>query len=189
MLHNEYFLNRQVQVALYALQRQYGGTITVFHILSQETNTKTGEPSVRYRATRINRAIILPVRISREVERTISIISANKQLVTGGGYDSGKRTFIINRRDAPTLVLEKDDFFVYKGCKYAFDAIDDYEFASAYSVVAKRLTGETFDDTTLVQHLDADDSVELVGSADQLRVLTGEAGDALNLASDSLAEV
>jgi len=55
--------------------------------------------------------------------------------------------------------------------------------------VAKRLTGETFDDTTLIQHLDADDSVELVGSTDQFRVLTGEAGDALNLASDSLAEV
>lgn len=168
MLHNEYFLNRQVQTALYTLQRQYGGTIVVFHMLSRETNPKTGEPTVRYRATRINRAIILPVRINRTVERNISIISANKQMVMGGGYDSSKRTFVINRRDMPAP-LEKDDFIVYKSAKYAVEMIDDYEFASAYSVVAKRLLGETYDDTVLAQHLDGSDSVELVDEAGQLR--------------------
>lgn len=161
MMQNEYFLNRQVQMALYALKRQYGGAVTVFHILSATTDPRTGEPSAQYRAWRFGRVVVLPARISRDIERNISIISANKQMVMGGGYDSGKRTFIFDRRDAPNLALAKDDFLVYGGNKYAIETLDEYEFSSAYVVVAKRLVGETFDDSTVAQYLSAEDTVEL----------------------------
>jgi len=187
--HNQYFLNRQMQVALYSLKRQYGGTITVFHVLSRDTDAKTGESTARCLAKRVKRAIILPARINREAERTISLISANKQVVMGGWYDSGKRTFIIDRRDTGQLTLEKDDFLVYDGCKYAVETIDDYEFASAYSVIAKKLIGETFDDSTLIQYLDGADSVDLEEIARPLRVLTCVEADTLNLTSDSQGEV
>lgn len=185
---HEYFLNRQMQTVLYSLKRQYGGPITVFHVLSRETDTKTGEPSACYLATRIPRAVILPARISRDVERSISLISANKQMVAGGWFDSGKRTFILDRRDT-ALTVEKDDFLVYGGCKYAVDTIDEYEFASAYSIVAKKLLGETFDDSMLIQHLNADNSVELEDVGGQFRVLTRSETDTLTLESVSGGEV
>jgi hypothetical protein len=186
--HHEYFLNRQIQTVLYTLKRQYGGPITVFHVLSRETDTKTGEPAARYRATRISRAIVLPARISRDVERSISLISANKQMVMGGWFDSGKRLFILDRRDT-ALTVEKDDFLVYDGCKYAVDTIDEYEFASAYSVVAKKLLGETFDDSVLIQHLDAANGVAVEEAAGQFRVLTHAGTDAITLESNSGGEV
>lgn len=164
-MHSEYFLNRQVQLALYSLKRQYGGSIVVFHILTSTTDPKTGVPSATYRAFRIGRAIILPARISREVARNISLISANKQMVMGGGIDTSKRTFIIDRRDARQLELVKDDFLVYDGHKYALETIDEYEFATAYVVVAKRLVGASFDATALVQSLNADDTLTLTSTS------------------------
>lgn len=161
------FLNRQVQMALYPLKRQYGAPVTLFHVLSRSVDTRTGEPTSRYRATRIRRAIVLPAKLMRMVDRNVSLISANKQVVSGGWIDTSKRVFLIERRDAPQLELEKDDFVVYRGDKYALESIEEYEFASAWLLVAKHLVGERFD-YPLEQSLSAGDSVELVQQGDQI---------------------
>lgn len=170
MMQHEYFLNRQIQVALYSLKRQYGGPITVFHVLSATTDPRTGEPTARYRATRVGRAIILPAQRTRELERNVSIISANKQMVSGGWYDATARIIIIDRRDAPSLCITQDDFLVYGGCKFALESIVDSAFSSAYLLKARMLSGESFDDTTLAQHLDASDEVEVVSTNGVLHV-------------------
>ena len=100
-------LNQQIRRVLYALKRQYGGAIVVYQNGVVTTDTKTGEVARTKTATRIHRAIVLPVTVSREVKQSISLISANKQMVTGGGFESGKRLFIVERRDCPSLVLHK----------------------------------------------------------------------------------
>jgi hypothetical protein len=186
-MQHEYFLNRQMQLALYSLKRQYGSPVTAFHILSRSTDPRTGEPSARYLATRIRLAVVLPTRISRDVERTISLISSNKQLVQGGGFDIGKRTFLIDRRDTGPLALEKDDFLVHNRCKYAIDTLD--EFASAYLIIAEKLIGETFDDGLLAQSLHAGSHAEVEAVADQFRVLNSAADDQIHLASGGEGEV
>ncbi len=138
-----YSLNQHIRRVLYALKRQYGGAIIVYQNGTVTTDTKTGDVSRTKTATRIRRAIVLPVTISREVKQSISLISANKQMVTGGGFESGKRMFIIERRDCPNLVLHKTDWLAYNGRKYAIDNYEEYEFDAAYIITGKEMLGES----------------------------------------------
>jgi hypothetical protein len=136
-------LNQQIRRVLYALKRQYGGAIVVYQNGVVTTDTKTGEVARTKTATRIHRAIVLPVTVSREVKQSISLISANKQMVTGGGFESGKRLFIVERRDCPSLVLHKTDWLAYNGRKYAIDNYEEYEFDAAYIITGKEMPGES----------------------------------------------
>lgn len=162
---HQYFLNRQMQMALYALKRQYGAPIVVYRLLTSEVDLETGEAEVETFSTRIKRAIVLPARLTREVVRNISIISADKQMVQGGGFDSAKKVFIIDRRDARSLVLSQDDWLVYGGRKFQFDKIEEMEFDSGWIITGKVLLGETDLETGLQQSVDAADTVDLTTGA------------------------
>lgn len=160
-------LNQQIRRVLYALKRQYGGTVTIYQNGSVTTDTKTGETTRTKTATRIHRAVVLPETISREVKQSISLISANKQMVTGGGYEAGKRLFIVERRDCPNLVLKQSDWLAYHGRKYAIENFEEYEFDAAYIIHGKELVGES-----------------IGGGATE-----AQAGDALMLGSQAEGEV
>jgi hypothetical protein len=160
-------LNRVIRQVLYSLKRQYGGTLVVYQNGTVTTDTKTGESTRTKTATRIQRAVVLPETISREVKQSISLISANKQMVTGGGYEAGKRLFIVERRDCPNLVLKESDWLVYHGRKYAIENFEEYEFEAAYIIHGKELVGES-----------------ISGGA-----TTAGAGDALALGSQAEGEV
>jgi hypothetical protein len=137
-----YSLNQQIRRVLYALKRQYGGSIVIYQNDVVITDTKTGEVTRMKTATRIHRAVVLPVTISREVKQSISLISANKQLVMGGNYEAGKRLFIVERRDCPALVLHESDWLVFNGRKYAIENFEEYEFDAAYIIHGKEIKGE-----------------------------------------------
>ncbi len=132
MQPHQYFLSRQMQTALYALKRQYGGPISIYRLLTSEVDPRTGEATVRTQVTRVRRAAVLPAMMTRDVVRNISIISADKQMVQGGSYDASKRVFIIDRRDARSLVLSHDDWVVWDGVKYQFEKIETLEFRTGW---------------------------------------------------------
>ena len=140
-----YGLNQQIHRVLYALKRQYGGSIVVYQNGVVTTDAKTGEVARTKTATRIQRAVILPVKVSAEVKHTVALISANKQMLTGagGGFESGQRLFIIERRDCPSLVLHKTDWVAYNGRKYAIENYEEYEFDAAYIITGKEMLGES----------------------------------------------
>lgn len=165
MQPHQYFLNRQMQIALYALKRQYGGPIVVYRLLTSEVDPKTGEATVETLATRVKRAIVLPAMMTREVVRNISVISADKLMVQGGGFDSSKRVFIIDRRDARDLVISQDDWLVYNGRKYQFEKIEEMEFDSGWIITGKVLLGETDLETGLLQSVDGEDTIEVESEA------------------------
>jgi len=137
-----YSLNQQIRHVLYALKRQYGGTVTVYQNETVATDTKTGEVTRTKTVTLIHRAVVLPVTISRELKQSISVISANKMTVMGGNFEIGKRLFIIERRDAPNLVLQECDWIGYNGRRYAIENFEEYEFDAAYIVTGKEMPGE-----------------------------------------------
>ena len=159
-----YGLNQQIRRVLYALKHQYGGTIVVYQNGTVTTDTKTGETTRTKTATRIQRAVVLPETISREVKQSISLISANKQMVTGGGYEAGKRLFIIERRDCPNLVLKESDWLVYHGRKYAIENFEEYEFDAAYIIHGKELVGESIGGGATVT--EADNALTLAAQAE-----------------------
>jgi len=157
MQPHQYFLSRQMQVALYVLKRQYGGPIAIYRLLSSAVDPRTGEAIVRTQVTRVRRAAVLPAVMTRDVVRNISVISADKQLVQGGSYDASKRVFIIDRRDARSLVLSQDDWLLWDGIKYQFEKIEKLEFRTGWIITGKALLGET----VLQQTLDVSDVLAL----------------------------
>jgi hypothetical protein len=136
-------LNRQIQQALYMLKRQYGGTIDIYTNGGSATDVRTGVKTVTKTITRVLRAIVLPVKINRDVVRSISAISANKEFVMGGGYDTGTREFIVDRRDTPNLpTLNEDDWLIYRKRKYQIKTFEEFEFEAGWVITAKELVGE-----------------------------------------------
>jgi hypothetical protein len=90
----------------------------------------------------IRRAIVLPATVTRSVIQTISIISANKQILQGGTFDAGVRVFIIDRKDAPNIeAIGQDDWLIFDGKRYDIKKVDEYEYNTAWLVSAKEIKG------------------------------------------------
>ncbi len=144
-------LNRMIQQTLYSLKRQYGGTLSVYRLNDAETDVRTGRKTIDKDVFVVRRAIVLPVKVSREVLQSISQISANKAFVYGGSFDSGLRKFIIDARDLPAgFEFTNDDWLVYNGRRYEIKAIWEFKFGAAWIVVGKELMGRTAEQVHLV---------------------------------------
>lgn len=136
-------LNQRIRQTMYMLKRYYGnGPVSIYQQTSSSVDLDSGVKTVVKDVTVLERVIILPVKMKREVLQSISQISADKSFVYGGFFDSGTRMFIIDRRDARELVMKKDNWLVYRGRRYEIVSIQDFEFDTAYVVIAKEQLGE-----------------------------------------------
>jgi hypothetical protein len=59
----------------------------------------------------------------------------------GGALDARTRMFIIDQEDAPSLNLQKDSWIVFRNKKYSIKSINDYDFRTAWVVVAQEQVG------------------------------------------------
>jgi len=142
MTRPNYNLIKFIKRCIRQMKKEYGNTITVYKLGTATTNYDTGVKTHTRESAVVRRAVVLPARLLREVTQTISLISANKQIVQGGSYDTGKRHFIIERSDVPsTFELAMDDWIVYDGNRYDITAIDEFEYKTAWIVVAKKIEG------------------------------------------------
>lgn len=136
-------LNQRIRQALYSLSKEYGaGPFYIHRYLSATVDHETGVKTENTESITLRRVIVLPARLSRNAEQTISMISANKAFVYGATYDSRVRTFIIDRRHSGDWVLNKDDWFVFAGKKYSIQNIQEFEYDTAWVVVGEQLDGE-----------------------------------------------
>ncbi len=136
-------LNYRIRQALYQLKKDYGAPIDIYKLVSSETNVRTGEKVITKTVTHVRRAVVVPARIDRVVNQSISLISANKEFVSGGTYDASQRDFIIDRRDVPALPeLTADDWIVYNRRKYQVKTVEAFEVDAGWVVTARELVGE-----------------------------------------------
>ncbi len=136
-------LNQRIRAALYQMKKDYGASIDIYKLVSSATDVRTGEKVVTKTVTHVRRAIIVPAKIDRVAQQTISVISANKQFVTGGTYDVSQREFIIDRRDVPTLPeLTADDWIVFNRRKYQIKNVEAFEYDTGWVITARELVGE-----------------------------------------------
>ncbi len=137
------YMSRRIKQAIYKLKRMYGNTIFLYTQGDPTTDPKTGERLWPGRQVcTIPRAIVLPVKISREQVQTISMISADKQFVYGGTFDQGKRWFYIDPVDLPPgFQIKKDYWLVYRDKKYQIKTATDNEFDSLWEILAVELEG------------------------------------------------
>ena len=156
-------LNPMIQQALYVLKRQYGAPVDIYVQGVVTTDTTTGARTVNKTVYPIDKVIVLPAKLSRSDKRGISLISANKNLVQGGFYDTTTRRFIIDRSDVPDLpTLTENDWLVFKGRKYQFESIQEFEDDVGWVITAKAVIGEVPEQIFLVS---ADNLMNLSDSA------------------------
>jgi hypothetical protein len=125
------------------MKKEYGSPVTVYKLESTTANLETGAKTDVRSSIFVRRAVVLPSRLTRDAVQTISLISANKQVVQGGTYDPGRRTFIIDRTDVPNWVLQHDDWLVYNDSRYDIKSIDEFEQNTGWVIVAKKVEGAT----------------------------------------------
>ncbi|MCA9069145.1 MAG: hypothetical protein KDA84_09495 [Planctomycetaceae bacterium] len=134
-------LKRRIEQALYSLKREYGGSIDIYQLISSDTNSRTGETTIVKTVHPVQRAIILPGTVARREIRGISLISANKQLVQGGHWESVDKIFILSSRDL-TFDPNTDDWIVYESQKFKIDKVQRFEFDSGLIIWGKAVIGD-----------------------------------------------
>ena len=140
-MNPNYNLVKLIQNAIYALKREYGGSIVVYSGVPT-INIETGVVTREVNSYAINRAIVLPVKVYDAV-KTLGQGGLNGRLnIVGSHFDAGKRLFIIDRRDL-SIELTLSEWIRYDGRKYMFETIEEYEYHTAYLVTAAELIGET----------------------------------------------
>jgi len=127
---------------LYQLKREYGFRIEIHHLVSSETDVRTGVKTTQTTRIVVNRAVVLPEMLNRTTKQSISLISSNKEFVSGGTSDIGTRNFIVDRRDVNLPELTADDWLVYQHQKYQIRQVQAFEENAGWIINAKRISGE-----------------------------------------------
>ena len=134
-------LLRSLRHTLYGLKRKFGGTIYVYTLLEAATSYTTGVKTSAQTATRIPRAIILPIQIQRELAKGIT---SNKTFAKGGTYDAGTRLFVIDAKDVVSdFNIELDDWVVYNGQRFSLKTIDKLELNAGWLLVGSAIATAT----------------------------------------------
>jgi hypothetical protein len=71
----ELSLKRTIKRTLYMMLREYGGTIDIYTLTSSTTNQETGVTAIVKDVVHVDRAVVLPAKILKEVRKSISQIS------------------------------------------------------------------------------------------------------------------
>ena len=128
-------LQQMSPLVLYCLKRDFGGAIDIYKLVSSGTDLKTGKRLVEVNKYHVQRAVIMPVRMSRS-QIMLRTSLHNKAFLNL--HDEGTREFIIERKDVRQLTaITVDDYIVYNHQKYQLSAIEDYEAGSGWVVTGK----------------------------------------------------
>ena len=150
-------LNRTVKHTLYTLKHIFGTTVTVYRLADATTNYQTGEKSTTLTAYDIRKCIVMPSVIDRELEQSISYISASKPFVSQGGqgWDEGLRHFVFAAPDLPSgFQFEIEDWIVYRDERYDVEEVEELEYNTGWLVKAKKVEGADADQVVRVNLTD-----------------------------------
>lgn len=134
--------NRFIRLAMYVHKRQHGVTVVVRRKLQVRADTTTGQTQWDVTQWKVRRVVVLPEKRQREVRQNAGAMAANRAIVQGSSFDTGGRHFLFDRSEVPAdLVLKKDDWIVFNDCHYDIESVTDYEYGTAWLVIAKELQG------------------------------------------------
>jgi hypothetical protein len=134
--------NRFMRLALYNHKRRHGATVFVRRKLQVDADTKTGQTGWMIKTWKCRHVCVLPAKNHREVRQNAGAMAANRAIIQGGSFDTGGRHFIFDRREVPAdLVLKQDDWIVFNDRHYDVESITEYEYDTAWLVIAKELKG------------------------------------------------
>ncbi len=133
-------LLRSLRLTLYGLKRQFGGTVYIYNLQDAETDYTTGVKTSTQSFTQVRRAIVLPVKVEREVIKSLT----SKPFTYGGSYDTRTRLFVIDARDvAVGFEIAMDDWVHYNGYRYSLKSIEKLELDAGWLLVGTAIASLT----------------------------------------------
>ena len=130
---------RFIRRIIYSLKKRYSFAISVYRIISTDTNIPWGEQTQEITPYPIRKAIVLNTKEMQSFAYDLAYIAANKNFTYGGLYDIGTRLFIIDGKDISTIL--QDDVILYNHIRYEIKEIQDYH--KGWLVIAKELKGQS----------------------------------------------
>lgn len=156
-------LELRIRAAIYSLKREYGDRIDIYNQESATADPATGVRTVESTVTTIRRAAVLPADVARREFRGSPVVSASGQLLQGGWLVDTTHVFVIDKRDARTLVLNASDWIVYEQKRCSIAAIQVLPCNTGWIVQAKALMGDTF---VQIHQLSAGNTLDLSEETD-----------------------
>lgn len=158
-------LSRRINQVMYSLKRLWGGSFSIYQMGDATVEHLVGTRDIPRTVIHIKRGIVIPGKTIRDIERNISMISANKQFIYGGTYDTTAKMFIVDRVDAPNLDLTESDYIIYDDRRYEVKEFQEYEFDSSWVISGQAIEGETPEQIRL---LAADNLIRLDQNAEEI---------------------
>ncbi len=139
--------DRFVRLSMYIHKRQHGARVVVRRKVVH-TDPETGQAYWSINQWKVRRAVVLPAKTQREVRQNAGAMTANRAIIQGSSFDTSGRHFLFDRSDVPAdLVLQKDDLIVFNNRHYDIESVAEYEYDTAWLVIAKELKGR-FEDSS-----------------------------------------
>ncbi len=127
-------ISSRLRGVIYRLKREWGACVDIYSRTTSEADVETGERNINATRTSLDYVIVPPSKVTREQFEGIFLSHANPRLTKGTGTDVNTRTFVIDRSDAPDLVIQKDDWIGYDGIRYDLDTIEVFPSESDPSI-------------------------------------------------------
>jgi len=130
---------RQIKVILYRLKRSFGETV-YFHMPTTNTNdVTTGQITRVYTDIKVRRAIVLPVKQSRDFAYDLAYIASNKNFTYGGFFDKSTRLIIVRNSDLKSNTPALDWSCTINDREYTVKDLDKTEDNAGYIMTCTAL--------------------------------------------------
>lgn len=134
--------NTVIRRLLYALKRQWGGTLDYVQIQLSQVNDDTGARDITKQVFCLP-VIVLPKKIARKFIQDIGYLAADKNFTYGALNDFNTISFIILANDLPEgFDVNLNGYVNYLGKRYDRQVIDDL-FGEAYVITVQGVSGST----------------------------------------------
>ena len=136
--------NSVITNVLYRLKRDFGQEVYLF---VQNTpavqDVETGDVVFDENQHRINKAIVLPLKVFRDFEYDLSFIAANKNFTYGALFDAGTRVMLVDKKDLPQdYELNLNDSFVIGTKGYLIKQYEEFEEGRSVTFIIEELKGQ-----------------------------------------------
>lgn len=123
------------------MKLDYGKKATLIKVLSEQTNSLTGQRSVQRDVVQIKKVVYLPEDVAKKYWYDMAFLKANTNFTYGGEADVKTRQIIVEKKDLKNRKLTLEDFFILESERFHISKIYDLEHDLGYLVQLKAATG------------------------------------------------
>jgi len=125
---------------LYRLKWRYGVPVDHYTDAFAAFDPESGRTTITPTKYHIDRAILLPGLVHRNIFQSISFVKANSNFVLGGDVDLRDRQFLIDARDLPyNYKMKINSYLMYGNKRYDIIKLEELEEQTGYFLMCRNI--------------------------------------------------